>query len=157
MTVAAKKTPWKLCAQVGKNGGRFGDELRSFFRHPPLTDVHAHAELAARAAEAAAAQDHFWDLHDLLFAHQDELEFEDLVGYAADLGLDVAQFTRDLDDERYAERVRQDVASAEASGARGTRRASSATSDTPAPTTPAHSDASSPRRAQPAAIAPNLR
>lgn len=120
MTVAAKKTPWKLCAQVGKNGGRFGDELRSFFRHPPLTDVHAHAELAARAAEAAAAQDHFWDLRDLLFAHQDELEFEDLVGYAADLGLDVAQFTRDLDDERYAERVRQDVASAEASGARDT-------------------------------------
>jgi predicted DsbA family dithiol-disulfide isomerase len=58
-------------------------------------------------------------MHDLLFAHQDQLEFDDLVGYAAKAGLDVEKFLRDLDEERTAARVRADVASAEASGARG--------------------------------------
>ena len=99
---------------------RFGDDLRYVFRHLPLSDVHEHAELAAQAAEAAGAQGRFWEMHDTLFRHQDELEFADLVGYADELGLDVEHFVRDLEDERYAPRVREDVASAEASGARGT-------------------------------------
>lgn len=99
---------------------RFGDELRYVFRHLPLVDVHPHAELAARAAVAAAAQGRFWEMHDLLFARQGELEYEDLAGYAAHLGLDVERFLRDLEDEATAARVRADVASAEASGARGT-------------------------------------
>ena len=99
---------------------RFGDELRYVFRHLPLVDVHPHAELAARAAVAAHAQGRFWELHDVLFAHQDQLELEDLAGYAAGLGLDVEAFLRDLESEAAAARVRADVASAEASGARGT-------------------------------------
>ena len=99
---------------------RFGDELRYVFRHLPLVDVHPYAELAARAAVAAQNQDQFWAMHDLLFANQDELEFEDIVGYASQLGLDIEVFLRDLDDEQTAARVRADVASAEASGARGT-------------------------------------
>jgi Na+/H+ antiporter NhaA len=99
---------------------RFGDEGRYVFRHLPLTDVHPHAQLAAEAAEAAGAQGRFWDMHDLLFEHQDELEPEDLMGYAAELGLDLEQFTRDLNTGRHAARVREDVISAEASGARGT-------------------------------------
>jgi protein-disulfide isomerase len=99
---------------------RFGDELRYVFRHLPLTDVHDHAELAAQAAEAAGAQGRFWEMHDRLFAHQDELEGEDLVGYAGEIGLDVEQFVRDLEQERLLARVREDVASAEASGATGT-------------------------------------
>ena len=99
---------------------RFGDELRYVFRHLPLTDVHEHAELAARAAEAAGAQGRFWEMHDQLFAHQDELEVEDLLGYADAIGLDVERFARDLGEARHATRVREDVASAEASGARGT-------------------------------------
>ena len=90
------------------------------FRHLPLTDVHDHAELAAQAAEAAGAQGRFWAMHDLLFAHQDELETEDLIGYAGELDLDVERFVRDLSEERHARRVREDVASAEASGATGT-------------------------------------
>ncbi len=99
---------------------KFGDDLRYVFRHLPLVDVHPHAELAARAAVAAQAQGRFWELHDLLFAHQDELEFEDLVGNAVQADLDVEAFLRDLDSEETAARVRADAASAEASGARGT-------------------------------------
>ena len=99
---------------------RLGDDLRYVFRHLPLTDVHPHAELAARAAVAADRQGMFWAMHDLLFAHQDELELEDLLGYAAELELDVEQFVRDIDREEVHARVRRDVASAEASGARGT-------------------------------------
>lgn len=98
----------------------FGDDLRYVFRHLPLPDVHPHAELAAAAAEAAAAQGRFWDMHDLLFSKQDELTFEDLAGYAGHLGLDVEEFLRGLEGQRHAARVREDVADAEASGARGT-------------------------------------
>lgn len=98
----------------------FGDELRYVFRHLPLPDVHPHAELAAAAAEAAGAQGRFWEMHDVLFAHYDELELEDLAGYAGKLGLDVEAFLRDLDEQQHAARIRQDVADAEASGARGT-------------------------------------
>lgn len=98
----------------------FGGDLRYVVRHLPLPDVHPHAELAAAAAEAAAAQGRFWDMHDTLFTHQDELEMEDLAGYAGNLGLDVEQFLRDIDEQRHAARIREDVAGAEASGARGT-------------------------------------
>ncbi|QIK67349.1 Na+/H+ antiporter NhaA [Nocardioides sp. HDW12B] len=99
---------------------RLGDDLRYVFRHLPLTDVHQHAELAARGALAADRQEAFWAMHDLLFAHQDELEVEDLVGYAGQLDLDTEQFVRDLEDDELDARIRADVASAEASGARGT-------------------------------------
>ncbi len=97
-----------------------GDDLRYVFRHLPLPDVHDHSELAAQAAEAASAQGAFWEMHDLLFAHQDRLEYEDLVAYAGELGLDVDRFADDLHEGRLAARVRRDVASADASGARGT-------------------------------------
>lgn len=99
---------------------RYGDDIRYVFRHLPLPDVHPYAELAARASVAADAQGRFWDMHDLLFAHQDELELEDLLGYAGDLGLDIEEFIRAMNSPRTAARIRADVASAEASGARGT-------------------------------------
>ena len=98
----------------------FGDELRYVMRHLPLPDVHPQAELAAAAAEAAAAQGRFWEMHDLLFEHQDQLELEDLAGYAGDLGLDIEEFLRDVHELAHAVRIRDDVQSAEASGARGT-------------------------------------
>lgn len=98
----------------------FGDDLRHVVRHLPLPDVHPHAELAAVAAEAADRQGAFWPMHDLLFHHQDALAREHLVGYAGELGLDIDTFVADLDDPDLASRVRVDVASAEASGARGT-------------------------------------
>jgi Na+/H+ antiporter NhaA len=99
---------------------RFGDDLRYVFRHLPLPDVHPHAELAAEAVEAAGAQGAFWAMHDRLFAHQDQLEAGQLLDHAAALGLDLGRFARDLGDGEFAPRVREDVASAEASGVSGT-------------------------------------
>jgi Na+/H+ antiporter NhaA len=98
----------------------FGDDVRFVFRHLPLADVHDHAELAAEASEAAAEQGRFWEMHDLLFAHQDELIFPDLVRYAGDLGLDVERFRDDLTSRRHGTRIARDVRGADASGAVGT-------------------------------------
>ncbi|HEX5336413.1 MAG TPA: Na+/H+ antiporter NhaA [Propionicimonas sp.] len=98
----------------------YGDRLRYVFRHLTLPEVHPHAELAAAAAEAAGAQGRFWEMNTMLFAHADELELQDLAGYAGQLGLDVEDFLRDIDEQRHAARIREDVASAEESGARGT-------------------------------------
>lgn len=99
---------------------RFGDDLRYVFRHLPLADVHPEAELAAQAVEAAGAQGKFWEMYELLFERQDELQYEDLLGYAGELRLDVEEFARAIGDGRYDERVQEDVASAEVSGARRT-------------------------------------
>jgi Na+/H+ antiporter NhaA len=98
----------------------YGNELRFVFRHLPLSDVHEHAELAAEASEAAAAQGKFWEMHDLLFTHQDALTVDDLLGDARRIGLDLDQFSDDLDSRRYALRVTRDVEGADASGVAGT-------------------------------------
>jgi protein-disulfide isomerase len=90
--------------------------IRFAFRHFPLTELHPHALAASVAAEAAALQNRFWDMHEMLFHHQKALEEDDLTGYAADLGLDLAQFDKDRARSPVLERVRRDVASGEASG-----------------------------------------
>jgi protein-disulfide isomerase len=95
-------------------------DVRYVWRHLPLNDVHPHAQLAAEAAEAAASQDAFWEMHDLLFRHQDAFELEDLVGYAEELGLDVERFADDLREHAGASRVAEDVDSADLSGVSGT-------------------------------------
>lgn len=97
-----------------------GDALRYVFRHLPLQEVHPRAEIAAEAAEAAGAQGAFWELHDLLFDHQEALTPRDLRRYASELGLDVERFEKDLYSHIYEERVERDVASADASGVSGT-------------------------------------
>jgi Na+/H+ antiporter NhaA len=98
----------------------FGDDLRYVWRHLPLSDVHPNAQVAAEAAEAAAAQGHFWDMHDRLLANQDDLSPRALVGHAKELGLDVERFREDLRTRHYAERVADDVRGADASGVAGT-------------------------------------
>jgi Na+/H+ antiporter NhaA len=95
-------------------------DVRYVWRHLPLNDVHQHAELAAEAAEAAAAQDAFWEMHDLLLAHQDALTFRDLLGYASDLGLDADRFREDLERHVAAGRVAEDVDGADLSNVSGT-------------------------------------
>jgi protein-disulfide isomerase len=98
----------------------FGDDLRYVWRHLPLTDVHEHAQMAAEATEAAAEQDDFWPMHDVLLEHQGDLNPRDLTGYARDLGLDVDRFWDGLRTRRHAPHVAEDVASADASGVAGT-------------------------------------
>lgn len=95
-------------------------DVRYVWRHLPLTDVHPHAQLAAEAAEAAALQGRFWEMHALLFAHQDALTGKDLLRYAERLGLDVPKFRRDLQSGKGARRVAEDVDSADLSGVAGT-------------------------------------
>ena len=98
----------------------FGHDLRYVFRHLPLSDVHPHAELAAEAAEAASKQGAFWEMHDLLFEHQDALEPKNLISYAEQLGLDVDRFTEELRRHEYAGRIASDVDDADLSGVSGT-------------------------------------
>jgi len=97
-----------------------GDDLRYVFRHLPLNDVHPHAQMAAEAAEAAGAQGRFWEMHDRLLAHQEELTPGALLRHAKELGLDPEQFVEDLRERRHAPHVSGDVASADASGVSGT-------------------------------------
>ena len=95
-------------------------DVRYVWRHLPLTDVHARAQLAAEASEAAARQGAFWPMHDLLLTHQDALTPPDLRSYAAELDLDADDFERDLRGHAHAPRVAQDTDSADLSGVSGT-------------------------------------
>jgi Na+/H+ antiporter NhaA/protein-disulfide isomerase len=98
----------------------FGDEVRYVWRHLPLNDVHPNAQLAAEASEAAANQGAFWEMHDLLLAHQDALQPADLLRYADELGLDVDRFEEELRRHEGAPRIAEDVDSADLSGVSGT-------------------------------------
>jgi len=95
---------------------QLGGNVRFAFRHFPLTQIHPHALAAAAAAEAAARQGRFWDMHELLFRRQKELGESDLPRYAAQLGLDVAQFDTDRAGSAVLERIRRDLASGVATG-----------------------------------------
>jgi len=95
-------------------------DIRYVWRHLPLTDVHPHAQLAAEATEAAAKQGKFWEMHERLLDHQDELTARDLLRHAADLGLDTERFGRDLRTHAGAARVAGDVDSADLATVSGT-------------------------------------
>ena len=104
-----------LIAAQGAEGG-----LRFVFRHLPLTEVHPHAQLAAEAAEAAAVQDAFWEMHDMLMDHQGALTTRDLIGYAGTIGLDTDKFAADLRKHVGAYRVAEDIDSADLATVAGT-------------------------------------
>lgn len=99
---------------------RLDREILYVFRHFPITTTHTHAQKAAEAAEAAAAQGKFWQMHHRLFANQGALEQADLLRYAAQIGLDVGRFQQELQEDVYAERVREDFLSGVRSGANAT-------------------------------------
>jgi protein-disulfide isomerase len=99
---------------------RMGNMLRFVFRNFPITTSHPRAEQAAEAAEAAAAQGRFWEMHDLLYENQRRLRDQDLHAYAEQLGLDVEQFDKDLAEHVHAPRVREDFMSGVRSGVNGT-------------------------------------
>ncbi|MFG1627514.1 Na+/H+ antiporter NhaA [Kribbella sp. NPDC049227] len=96
------------------------DDLRYVWRHLPLSDVHARAQIAAEVSEAAAAQGAFWEMHDLLLANQDKLQPADMIGYATQLGLDTDRLHDEVKRHVAAARVAQDVESADLSGVSGT-------------------------------------
>lgn len=110
------------CGRAEKSlaAGQLGGDVRLVWRHLPIPEVHPHAALAAQAAEAAAAQGKFWEFHDVLLTHQDRLRIEDLRRYAQQLGMDQVRFLHDIRTGKYAHRVAQDVASADASDVSGT-------------------------------------
>jgi Na+/H+ antiporter NhaA len=96
------------------------DDVRFVWRHLPLPDVHPQAEIAAQASEAAAEQDRFWEMHDLLLDRQEHLLKIDLLAYAEELGLDVPRFQKSLFKHVHAGRVGSDLESADLSGVSGT-------------------------------------
>lgn len=110
----------RAVAVVDAVRARLGPRLRFVFRHFPVAELHPHAQLAAEAAEAAAAQGRFWELHALLFAHQDALERDDLVGYARELGLDAERVARELDDRTHRAAVDLQAQGGAWIGVRGT-------------------------------------
>lgn len=95
---------------------RSGDRLRFVFRNFPLSHIHPNAQSAAEAAEAAAAQDKFWDMHAHLFENQQKLDDLNLAHYAADLDLDRARFDQEMADRTHATRVLEDFDSGTRSG-----------------------------------------
>ena len=99
---------------------KFGERIRFVYRHFPLEEVHLHARLAAEAAEAAASQGKFWQMHDLLYANQSHLTPPDLHAYAEQLGLDLRLYQAELQDHRHLQRVRSDQQSGRDSGVRAT-------------------------------------
>jgi protein-disulfide isomerase len=92
------------------------DWFTAAWRHLPIGELHPAANGAALAAEGAAAQDRFWDYHDVLLARQDALSVPELLTYAGEIGLDVAMLMDDMQEGRHAERVLDDVRSAVDSG-----------------------------------------
>jgi protein-disulfide isomerase len=99
---------------------RMGDRLRFVFRNFPISTSHPHAEQAAEAAEASAAQGRFWEMHDLLYENQTQLRDQDLHAYAEQLGIDVERFDKDLAEHVHAPRVHEDFMSGVRSGVNGT-------------------------------------
>jgi protein-disulfide isomerase len=95
---------------------KLGDRLRFVFRHFPWTSIHPHASAAAEAAEAAAEQGKFWEMHETLFANQEHLADVDLGHLALKLGLDIYKFETSRSREKHRKRISADVASGQLSG-----------------------------------------
>ena len=98
----------------------YTEKVRFVFRHFPLQDAHPHALAAAEAAECAGEQGKFWEMCDLLFANQTHLQDKHLHAYADRLGLDMAQFTAEMDDHVYLQRIREQIDGGKRSHVHGT-------------------------------------
>jgi protein-disulfide isomerase len=99
---------------------RFAPDVRFVFRHFPLEEVHPHALIAAEAAEAAGTQERFWEMHDLLFAHQPHLQLPHLRALAQGLSLDMRRFSDELTHHLHVRRIRADAESGRRCGVRAT-------------------------------------
>ncbi|MEH2411698.1 DsbA family protein [Nostoc sp.] len=104
----------QLSVSLGEN------YLCFIFRHFPQIQIHSHAQRAAEAAEAAAVQGQFWQMHEMLFTHQQELGNGYLVEYANNLGLDISQFLQDISKKVYIDRINENIKSGLHSGVTAT-------------------------------------
>jgi protein-disulfide isomerase len=100
--------------------GSFDWELRFIFRNFPLTEAHPFAMVAAEAAEAAALQGKFWEMHDLLFENQAQLEPAAILVWAREVGLDLEKFGTAIRQGEITRRIKEDRRSGIASGVNGT-------------------------------------
>src|SRR5678816_130600 len=103
----------------------FGDKLQVTFREYPLVPAHQHALAAASAAEAAGLQGKFWEMHHLLYDHQNEWKKEFNVrpifeGYAKQIGLDIERYKRDMNGDLVAQRIFADGKRGHSLGVKGT-------------------------------------
>ena len=101
------------------------DKVKLVYRHFPLRSIHANAQLAAQAAEAAGKQGKFWEMHDVLFNTQTswsplEKPQEKFAEYANSLGLDVNKFNTDINSREVIDKVNNDYKSATKNGVNGT-------------------------------------
>jgi protein-disulfide isomerase len=99
---------------------QFNNKVYFVFRNFPLNDIHPHAQHAAEAAEVAAAQDRFWQMHDYLFEHQKALDDNHLLQYAGKLGLDINKFKKEVTEHTYAPLIEESLKSGIDSGVQGT-------------------------------------
>jgi protein-disulfide isomerase len=108
------------CAQaveiVRELQDELGERLCYVFRHFPLTELHSHAVRAAEAAEAAAVQHKFWEMHYQLFQHQSALSETNLWHYARNSGLNVDKFEGDINNEHHLRHIQEDLRTGEESG-----------------------------------------
>jgi protein-disulfide isomerase len=88
---------------------RFPNKIRFIYRHFPMVEAHPHAFMAAESSEAAAGQERFWAMHDVLFQNQAHLKDRDLYRYAGETGLDLARYTVEMDDHIYLQKVREHI------------------------------------------------
>ena len=105
---------------VKKIQKHFGNRLRFVFRNFPIVDSHPYAGIAAIAAEFAAKHNKFWEMHDMLYEHQQALDLPDLLNYMKSLGLPVNEFQEAIQNETYNNKIENDFMGGVRSGVNGT-------------------------------------
>jgi len=98
----------------------FGERLQFVFRNFPLVESHPHAGMAAMTAEFAATHNKFWDMHDMLYENQENLEISDLLAYAKEFNLSDKDLKNAIENEIYNEKIQNDFMGGVRSGVNGT-------------------------------------
>jgi len=98
----------------------YPNDVKHVFKQMPLVQIHPHAMNAAKASTAAGRQGKFWEMHDILFKNFRTLQPENVKKYAEELGLDMAQFEKDLESPEVAKQIADDMSLAQTAGVRGT-------------------------------------
>lgn len=110
-------TAYSIVKRIQKH---FGSRLRFVFRNFPLVESHPHAGIAAITAEFAATQNKFWEMHDILYEHQENLDIPDLLGYAKKLSLSATDLQVAIEKETFNEKIKKDFIGGVRSGVNGT-------------------------------------